>query len=547
MKAKILSFVFCIAAFAVSMILMLDTIDPSATNPSTETGEMTLPTEETGEIVPGTVPETNVPVTPPPQTVPVTPEMTASDAAEIGKAAEELITRLAYDGNKEYKESITSLVSDLRKASEFLDEKAGNLPASLYYSNLADVFEDIIVNPFTDMASFSSRVGTLLTRLDSMYPADAASAEASKELSEGQVATYFPKFDTDISGAFSLALLSVYSGQTAATAPGKLTVTVGGNLILGDNISTSEDSGFGGTLKNKYQGSFRYPLYRVSPLFCTDDLSIVSLENPLTKSINMKDGIISVKGSPDYVKILTGNGIEAVTMTTQHIMDYNEEGLDDTIANLNEAGITNASEKAHIAYREVNGIKVAIISYNLLDTKSDFKDKPKLDIAQAKADGAQFIIAAFNWGNGNTGESIDYSSTIAGSQARTARAAINNGASMVVGSHPHIMQALEKYKGKPIIYSNGDLSYAAQLDSTKASSDGYIFRQTFNIGSDGSVSMDGAMEVFPILSNTPENDYVPRLVLDETAKDIVDDLLQYSKSSANGAKASDISYITLKK
>ena len=109
------------------------------------------------------------------------------------------------------------------------------------------------------------------------------------------------------------------------------------------------------------------------------------------------------------------------------------------------------------------------------------------------------------------------------------------------------MQALEKYKGKPIIYSNGDLSYAAQLDSTKASSDGYIFRQTFNIGSDGSVSMDGAMEVFPILSNTPENDYVPRLVLDETAKDIVDDLLQYSKSSANGAKASDISYITLKK
>lgn len=546
MKAKILSFVFCIAAFAVSMVLMLDTIDPSSTNPSTETGTMELPTEETGEIDPGTVPDTNVPVTIP-QTVPVTPEMTAADAVEAGKAAEALIERLAYDGNKEYRESIRTLVADLRKASEFLDEKAGNLPASLYYSNLADVFEDLIITPFTDMASFSSRAGTLLTRLDSMYPADAANAEAQKELAEGEVATYFPRFDTDVGGSVTLALLSVYSGQTAATAPGKLTVTVGGNLVLGDNISTSEDSGFAGAFKNKYFSSFRYPLYKVSSLFCTDDLSVVSLENPLTKSINMKDGIVSVKGTPDFVNILTGNGIEAVTMTTQHIGDYGDEGIDETISVLNGAGITNASEKANIAYREVNGIKVAIISYNLLDSKSDFKTQPKEDIAKAKSEGAQFVIAAFNWGNTNSGESIDYSSTIAGAQARTARAAIDNGASMVIGSHPHIMQALEKYKNKPIIYSNGDLSYAAQLDSSKASAEGYIFRQTFNVASDGTVTMDGAMEIFPVLNNTPENDYVPRILFDETAKDVVDDLLQYSKSSAHAAKASDVSYITIKK
>jgi len=529
------------------MALMLETISPSSTNPKTGlgTGTEDIGTEGGTGDIPSTgdisTSEGTVPVTP------VTPAMDLAAAAKAGQAAEAIIERLAYDTDKEYASSLPTVIQDLRKASSFLSETAGNITASLYYSNIADVLESVLTVPFADMETFSSRVGTMLTSLDAMYPADAAKAEAEKVVGEGETKVYYPKFDTDVNGAVTLAMLSLYSQQTVVSSPDKITVTVGGNIILGDHISTAEGSGFGGNLKNKYNGSFRYPIYRASALFCTDDISYVSLENPLTDSINMEDGFLSIKGPSEYAKILAQNGIDVATLTTEHIGDYGEDGIKDTVAALANLGITGVSADAHIQYRTVNGIKTAIISYNILDAKSDFKTQPKEDIAKAKSEGAVFVAVAFNWGNTNSGESIDYSSAIAGLQARTARAAIDNGASLVIGSHPHIMQALEIYKNKPIIYSAGDLSYAGQLDNAKASAEGYIFRQTFNVAEDGTVTMDGTVEVFPILNNTPENDYVTRPVFDSMAKSIVNDLLKYSKSSANGAKEKDISYITITK
>ena len=108
------------------------------------------------------------------------------------------------------------------------------------------------------------------------------------------------------------------------------------------------------------------------------------------------------------------------------------------------------------------------------------------------------------------------------------------------------MQALEKYKGCFVVYSPGDLSYAAKLDTDKASSEGFVARLSYNVGA--TVAMKGNIELFPILNDSGKSlSYVPSMVFDKTADTIVSNLLKYSTSSAYKVSKSDISYITISK
>jgi|GEM_PF-1343779 len=543
LRAKIVSFVLCLAAFGVSMWLMLSAVDPSRTEIKTNTGSVTAGTDETG------LPDTGHKTEPPKTTAqpPVSNDpYTLEDASKAGADAEKLIEALAFDG-AEYKSAITSVVASLREASSFLSQKSSNISASLYYSNLADTFEAVAQNPFSDMASFSTRVSDLLKKLDQLYPAQAANEEKAKELGEGEVRLVYPEFDTSVNGDVVLAMLSVYNQHQKTVRDANLVITVGGNLFLGDAISTGDGLGFAGELESNFGGDYKYPLYRLLPCFANDRLSILSLENPLTNSINLSDGIFSVKGIPDYVKMLSRGSVEAVTITTEHINDYGTEGVNETITVLDNAGIKNASELSNICYYDADGVKVAIISYNLLKaTGTVFQDKPKADIATAKSNGAAFVICCFNWGNNNDGESVDYSTSIAGFQARTARRAIDNGANLVIGTHPHVMQALEKYKGCAVIYSPGDLSCAAKIDTDKASNESFLIRLSYTVNE--TVTMKGGMEIFPLLNDSGKAlSYLPSPVFDGNADTVISNLIKYSNSSAYKITRNDISYIKITK
>ncbi|MPM99506.1 hypothetical protein SDC9_146698 [bioreactor metagenome] len=109
------------------------------------------------------------------------------------------------------------------------------------------------------------------------------------------------------------------------------------------------------------------------------------------------------------------------------------------------------------------------------------------------------------------------------------------------------MQAVEKYNGKSIIYSPGDLSYAATLDTTKASKETFIFRQSFTI--ENGNATPSAMNVFPVIntSSDSENDFLPTPVFDSRAETIINNLVTYSTASKYGIKKTDINYIVITK
>ena len=125
----------------------------------------------------------------------------------------------------------------------------------------------------------------------------------------------------------------------------------------------------------------------------------------------------------------------------------------------------------------------------------------KENIAKVKKDGAQLIITVFHWG---TEKEISPDSN----QTQLGRMAIDEGADLVVGHHPHVLQGIEKYKGKYIVYSLGNFCFGG--NSYPSDMDTMIFQQTFTIDSSG-VQPDGQIHVIPcsISSASGYNNYQP--------------------------------------
>ena len=125
----------------------------------------------------------------------------------------------------------------------------------------------------------------------------------------------------------------------------------------------------------------------------------------------------------------------------------------------------------------------------------------KDNIAKVKADGADLIIAIFHWGNER--ETVpDYN------QMTLAHAAIDNGADLVIGHHPHVLQGIEEYRGKYIAYSLGNFCFGG--NSAPSDMDTMIFQQTFTIRN-GEVLADQNINLIPcsISSEAGFNNYQP--------------------------------------
>ena len=125
---------------------------------------------------------------------------------------------------------------------------------------------------------------------------------------------------------------------------------------------------------------------------------------------------------------------------------------------------------------DVKGIKVGLVGiyelYDHLEREQQLKD----NIAKVKADGAQLIVVIFHWGNET--ETVPDSN-----QTTLGRIAIDEGADLVCGHHPHVLQGIETYKGRNIVYSLGNFCFGG--NSSPSDMDTMIYQQTFTIDADG--------------------------------------------------------------
>ena len=273
------------------------------------------------------------------------------------------------------------------------------------------------------------------------------------------------------------------SSDTAISAPVSLTLSVVGDCTLGTDETFDYD-----TSLNAYYENYGadYFLQNVRSIFSADDLTIANFEGTLTDSDEREDKTFAFKAPASYASILTGGSVEAVNTANNHSHDYGEQSFNDTLAALDDAGIVHFGYD-ETAVMDVKGIKVGLVGiyelYDHLEREQQLKD----NIAKVKADGAQLIVVIFHWGNET--ETIPDSN-----QTTLGRIAIDEGADLVCGHHPHVLQGIETYKGRNIVYSLGNFCFGG--NSSPSDMDTMIYQQTFTIDADG-VKKDNVTNIIP--------------------------------------------------
>lgn len=273
------------------------------------------------------------------------------------------------------------------------------------------------------------------------------------------------------------------SSNATVSSPVSLTLSVVGDCTLGTDETFDYD-----TSLNAYYENYGadYFLQNVKDIFSADDLTIANFEGTLTDSDEREDKTFAFKAPASYASILTGGSVEAVNTANNHSHDYGDQSFNDTLAALDDAGIV------HFGYDEtavmnVKGIKVGLVGiyelYDHLEREQQLKD----NIAKVKADGAQLIVVIFHWGNET--ETVPDSN-----QTTLGRIAIDEGADLVCGHHPHVLQGIETYKGRNIVYSLGNFCFGG--NSSPSDMDTMIYQQTFTIDADG-VKKDNVTNIIP--------------------------------------------------
>lgn len=517
MKARIISTLLCLIVLAgtVGLVLRFPSSfeNQNAPAPSTEEIETEAETAE--------------------------PIVTASSRNFVIKTAhdaEDLLKELAYGKTKEYEDPMANLVLRLDQSADYLKDELQDYYGATYFAKIADLFGEVLSNPFNDAATFGTRVSKMLTELENMFP--------TQEVSENDPNTpmYYPKFDTDANGTTTLAMLSIYRQQYQKST-GAVLLSFGGNVVIGDTLLgiDGEDS-----FKKQQENSFYpYPFYKLSSVLKTDGVSFLNLESALTESVvgNTASGV--VKGLPSYAEHLKNNGIDVLSIANPGAMGYGASGKEDTKQALIDAKLSFTDEGT-VAYVETAIGTAAYISYDITEEVAGnsggaFIDAPKQDIAAAKAAGAKLVIINFNW---ITTEKNKWDPCMA--QVLTTRAAIDNGASLVIGSHPDSIQAIERYKNACVVYSTGNIFKKGAEDDVA-----FLFQQAFKLDENGK-AVPGEIQILPITGNTSGN--APSFAFDTASVDTLKNKLTNVSKTVKyglGKKAdftlNDIQFITIQK
>lgn len=321
-----------------------------------------------------------------------------------------------------------------------------------------------------------------------------------------------PTKNSNISGVSTEEIYNKVEVPIEITTPEpevSITVSVVGDCTLG----TDENFNYARSLNAYYEKHGpEYFLKNVKSIFEADDLTIANLEGTFTNSTSRVDKTYAFKGPAEFVNILTSSSVESVTVANNHSRDYGPQSLTDTKATLDAAGVI------HFGYDEtsvveVNGIKVGLIGiYELID-HTGRAQQVKDHIAKVKAEGAEIVIVIFHWG-------IERDAAPNSHQTMLARLAIDEGADLVCGHHPHVLQGIEVYKGKNIVYSLGNFCFGG--NSNPSDKDTIIFQQTFTFTQDG-MKEDNVTNVIPcsLSSEKSRNNYQPTPATGEEAARIM--------------------------
>ena len=279
------------------------------------------------------------------------------------------------------------------------------------------------------------------------------------------------------------------AGAGAASSPEgiespALTIAVAGDTTLGYNLQAHLDEMLlGGVLHEQL-----WPLYPrgIREVFDAADLALVNLECPFTERGEKLPKNFNFRARPQLVKILESASVDVVSLANNHLMDYGREGLDDTIATLDDAGIAwfGAGTSEKVARRPLvmkrNGMRIGFLGYyfqappDMLEPEAMYATGARPGVAGCFEDLAcmkkqvhedlrrlvkkvDAVIPFFHWGKEGSYDVRDY-------QIELAHQCVDLGARAVLGAHPHRLQGIEVYRGAPILYSLGNFMFGGNKD-----------------------------------------------------------------------------------
>lgn len=304
--------------------------------------------------------------------------------------------------------------------------------------------------------------------------------------------------------------------------PVSLTLSVVGDCTLGTDEYFDYD-----TSLNAYYENYGadYFMANVKSIFSKDDLTIANFEGTLTESTEREDKQFAFKAPASYAYILTAGSVEAVNTANNHSHDYGEESFNDTLKALDTANILHFGYD-ETAVTEVKGVKVGLVGIYELNDHLGREEQLKQNIAKVKQDGAQLIVVIFHWGNEKEEVPDENQKTLG-------HLAIDEGADLVCGHHPHVLQGIEEYKGKNIVYSLGNFCFGG--NAYPSDMDTIIFQQTFTIDQNG-VKDDNVTNIIPcsISSDSDYNNYQPTPAEGEEATRIMQKIQKRSSWIKDG-------------
>ena len=255
-------------------------------------------------------------------------------------------------------------------------------------------------------------------------------------------------------------------------ADGSMTILFSGDVLLSDHVlnAYSRAGGISGVLDQGYLSAIQ-----------SADYFAVNEEFPFSsRGTQASDKQYTFRLAPEKVSLFKEIGIDAVTLANNHALDYGTDALLDTCEILDQADIlhTGAGKDLDTAKQPVlfekNGQRVALIGATRVIPKADWaatKGHPGMlssyevsvepllaQIAECHASGDK-VVVLIHWGIERDEMPQEY-------QRALARRYIDAGADLVIGSHPHVLQGIEYYKGKPIFYSLGNFVFGSSIPKT---------------------------------------------------------------------------------
>jgi poly-gamma-glutamate capsule biosynthesis protein CapA/YwtB (metallophosphatase superfamily) len=298
--------------------------------------------------------------------------------------------------------------------------------------------------------------------------------------------------------------------------PAPLVISAVGDCTLGTDYRVA---GAPGTFNKELEAvgnDYKYPFSGVIEVLGSDDLTIANLETTLSAATSRIEAPFVFAGKPEYARILKEGSVEVVSVANNHSHDLGQRGHTDTLSALEEHGIGYFGY-GHVDRREIKGIEVVNLGYT--GGRSIIRASMARAVKEHKRDD-NLVIVSFHWGIEGINVPIDEQKTLG-------RAAIDAGADLVLGHHPHVLQGIESYKGRQIVYSLGNFVFGGH--SNPADKDAMIYQALFTLNN-GKVEPAGA-RILPVRISTvtDRNDYRPVLLEGADKERVLGRLAKYSE------------------